>query len=187
MAWNQVGTLPAGPQGPPGASGSSGRVKNTLAPGSTGLPAAQEDGETWIISDPPGTAVPNRAYNGTAPAPGDAIVWSNALNAWFNVGPYRGPTGPTGDTGLAGAPGATGPEGIPGTQGPSGPQGPAGNEGPAGTTGPTGPTGTAGAAGARATWWFSGNSVPVSAGDVPGSQPGDIFVHNVTKAVYVLS
>lgn len=128
----------------------------------------------------------------TAPADGDALVYSTATGTWVNsasgaagasayevavengfVGTEEqwllslvGPTGPKGDTGDTGATGATGPQGPQGPQGIQGIQGIQGETGATGATGPQGPQGDPGVVAATAPIQYDGVTQTVSLGSV---------------------
>ena len=100
-----------GPAGPQGAAGVGITILGRL-PTVADLPKNAKQGDTYIIDET-----------------GDAWSWSDANNAFINLGPIVGPKGDQGPVGPQGMPGQNGQNGLNGNDGgigPVGPQGPAG-------------------------------------------------------------
>lgn len=163
MAWGQIAQL-KGPQGDQGPAGGQGLKGDQGDPGPAGA-----DGKSVSINGtvanaaalPTDLTVVDAGKGYVTANDGHLHVWSGT--EFTDVGQVKGDKGD---------------QGVKGDQGDEGPQG---EQGVQGVKGDTGNTGTAGARGAT---WFTGSAGPV---DVPGSQPGDLFLDTSSGNVYVLS
>lgn len=135
-----------GPVGPAGANGQNGKDgidgKDGVdgAQGPAGPQGAAGVGITLLGRIPTVADLPKNATQGDTyiiDQTGDAWSWSDANNAFINLGPIVGPQGEQGPMGPQGMPGQNGQNGLNGNDGGYGPAGPQGPEGPQGPAGPT--------------------------------------------------